>query len=278
MTVPNESSIETAAGSFRALTWAGRSSGETVLFLHGLTAVAEVWGPTIRHLAPGRTYVAIDQRGHGDSPHEGPFHVGEFVRDTRRVITALGGPVHLVGHSMGARVAILLAARHPGLLRSVAIVDIGVEASEANIRETATGIGAMPRTFANEAEALAFAFRRRAPDADGSAVFLARLKRDGKHLTWRGSPEAMIETVRKHRSRAYWDEWRRIDIPSLYVRGARSNEVSPEVYERMRSANPNVKFVEFNDVPHNVPLVAPERLAHELETFWPTTSIAGGSL
>ena len=267
MTQPVESFIETNAGRFRSLQW-GPAGGETVLFLHGLTAVAEVWGPAVANLSAGRNYVAVDQRGHGDSPHEGPYHVGRLVQDTRTIIKTLGGPVHLVGHSMGARVAIVLAARSPELLRSVAIVDIGVEASQKNIKETTEAIEQMPGSFANDEEAYAFAFRRRAPDDVAKAVFRARLKSANGRLVWRGSPEAMVSIVRSHRSRSYWKEWQAISIPSLYVRGARSNEVSAAIYEKMRSVNPGVRYVELEGIPHNVPLIAPERLAGELETLW----------
>lgn len=267
MTGPAQSFIPTSAGRFRALTW-GRPGGEPVLFLHGLTAVADVWGPTVSHLGPGRNYVAVDQRGHGDSPHEGPYDVGRFVADTESILRTVGAPVHLVGHSMGARIGILMAARLPHLLRSVAIVDIGVEASRANIRETSEAIEGMPASFANEDEAFAFAFRRRAPDRMGKAIFRARLKAEAGVLVWRGSPEAMVAIVRSHRARNYWKEWKAINLPALYVRGSRSNEVSPRVYGKMRQSNTSVRYTEFEDVPHNIPLIAPERLAAELEAFW----------
>ncbi len=268
MSGPADSFIETPAGRFRALTW-GDPRGETVLFLHGLTAVAEVWGPVVNLLSPDRHYVAIDQRGHGDSPHGGPYHAGRFVADTRQVIAALGGPVHLVGHSMGARVAILMAARTPRLLKSVAVVDIGVEASRQNIQETSHAIERMPASFPTEDDAFAFAFPRREPTATDRAVFRARLKQpDGRSLVWRGSPEAMVEIVHTHRTRNFWSDWRSMGVRALYVRGGRSNEVSPAIYEKMKRENPGVRYVEFDGVPHNVPLVAPDRLADELESFW----------
>lgn len=268
MKSPSESVIETHRGSFRALTWQNGAAGETVLFLHGLTAVAEVWGPTVTRLGPGRRFVAIDQRGHGGSPHEGPYTIGSFVRDTSSVIQALGAPVHVVGHSMGARVAIVTAARHPQLLRSVVVADIGVEASRRNIRETQEGIQRMPVSFADAEEASAFAFRNRTPGAEERAVFLSRLKAGPGGLVWRGSPEAMTRIVEAHRSRSYWEEWRDIATPAMFVHGGRSREVSQRIADRMRTANPAVEYVRFEDAPHNIPLAAPERLGAELERFW----------
>lgn len=265
---PSESFLDLPAGPFRALTWG--SGQETVLFLHGLTGVAEVWGPTVAHLATGRRYVALDQRGHGQSPRPSTgYGTGAFVRDTLAAIDRLGAPVHLVGHSMGARIAILVAVRHPAALRTVAIVDIGPEASKANIQATLAGVSSRPETFANEAEALAFAFRNREPAPGAAAMFLARLEPAGAgQLRWRSSREALEQTVRSHRGRGYWREWRSIRLPALFIHGGASNEVSVAVADRMRAANPSVRFERYASVGHNIPLIAPEQLAHSLGQFW----------
>lgn len=265
---PSESFLDLPAGSFRLLTWGDGPA--TVLFLHGLTAVADVWDPTVGHLAAKRRYVAIDQRGHGQSPRPpAGYGTGAFVRDTLAVIQRLGAPVHLVGHSMGARVAMLLAARHPSVLRSVAVVDIGPEASKANIEATVAGIGSRPEEFESEAEAISFAFRNRAPTPEAIALFLARLETaEGGRLRWRAPREALEQTVRSHRSRGYWHEWRRIEVPAVFIHGGASNEVSVAIADRMRAENPRVRFERYESVGHNIPLIAPERLARSLERFW----------
>jgi 2-(acetamidomethylene)succinate hydrolase len=265
---PVESFLDLPTGAFRALTWG--SGHETVLFLHGLSGIAEVWGPTVEHLAPHRRYVALDQRGHGRSPRPpGGYGPGAFVRDTLAAIDLLGRPVHLVGHSMGARIAMLVAARHPAVLRTAAIVDIGPEASKANIRATIAGVSSRPEEFENEADALAFAFRNRAPSPGAAAMFLARLESAGAgRLRWRSSREALEQTVRSHRSRSYWREWRSIRLPALFVHGGASNEVSVAVADRMRAANPGIRFERYDSVGHNIPLIAPERLAQSLERLW----------
>lgn len=267
---PSESFLVLPAGRFRALTWGDH--GETVLFLHGLTAIADVWAPTVSCLSASRRYVAIDQRGHGQSPQPPTgYGVGAFVADTLAAIKQLGAPVHLVGHSMGARVAMLLAARHPAVLRSAVIVDIGPDASMSNIRKTVDGISARPEEFAGEDEAVAFAFRHRPPTPESVALFLARLEtRPGGRLGWLASQSALIQTVRSHRSRGYWQDWRHIQLPSLYIHGGTSSEVSVAIADKMHAENPAVSFERYDGVGHNIPLIAPERLAGSLERFWET--------
>lgn len=272
MSEASVSFIEAGALRFRALTWG--AGGETVLLLHGLTAVAEVWSATVANLPQTRRYVAIDQRGHGQSsaPATG-YSASDMVSDTRAVIERLGGSVHLVGHSMGARVALVLAARHARLLRSVAIVDIGPEASKANISATVRGIQGRPERFASRQDALAFGFRNRKPTPEDERVFLARFEphADGS-LTWRASREALTACVTAQRSRNYWTDWRRISIPALYIHGGASNEVPYEIAEKMRRENPSVRFERFEGIGHNIPLIAPGELAASLERHWTAPS------
>jgi pimeloyl-ACP methyl ester carboxylesterase len=145
---PTPLAVASSLGTFRVLHW-GAVSGRAALLLHGLTGVAEVWGPTIDGLGREPRCYAMDQRGHGHSAKpEAGYAIGDYVGDALRVIDALQlAPVDLVGHSMGARVAMVLAARHPDVLRSVAIVDIGPEAWEANHEQTVAAIERMPASF-----------------------------------------------------------------------------------------------------------------------------------
>ena len=269
---PAESFLELPVGRFRTLLWG--SGDETVLFLHGLTGVAEVWQPTVAALPRGRRYIALDQRGHGQSPHTpGHYSATDMARDVREVIRLIGAPVHLVGHSMGARVAIVVAARYPALLRSLSVIDIGPEASARNIEETVQGISRRPVRFASKEAALAFGFRTRVPTESDKRILLARLRPEADGgLSWRSSREALIECVTAQRSRNYWAEWRRISVPTLFVHGGASNEVSTSIADRIVAENRSVRFERFEGLGHNIPLLAPEQLAAVLYAHWTSTS------
>jgi pimeloyl-ACP methyl ester carboxylesterase len=278
--VTDPSVIEAAgrAGAFRLLVWPG--DDPPVLFLHGLTGVAEVWGPTVAALGDScpRAF-AMDQRGHGHSPQPAAgYEIGRFVDDVVDMAAALGlPPFHLVGHSMGARVAMAFAARHGSRLRSVAIVDIGPEAWRANWEDTVAAFDRMPASFATLDEAVGGAARTRGRDSADAALDTAHLasiararwrQRADGDWEWLASREALKQAVRSHRSRNFWAEWRAIDVPALLVRGGTSNELRQAIADRMRRENPRVRFVQFDGVGHNVPLIAPTMLAQALLAFW----------
>src|SRR5437762_8640762 len=149
MTDATARNLALPAGEFRVLKWPGIEP--PVVFLHGLTGVAEVWGPTVAALEPRRHCFAFDQRGHGHSPKPATgYGVAAFVADLLDGLHALGlDRPHLVGHSMGARVAFVAAARHPASFRSVAIVDIGPEQWRTNLQSTVAAVGRISLLYPN---------------------------------------------------------------------------------------------------------------------------------
>jgi pimeloyl-ACP methyl ester carboxylesterase len=73
--------------------------------------------------APLHVY-AVDLRGHGHTADvEGPFTYEALAQDTIQFLEAVvGGPAHLVGHSVGAGVALHVALRRPDLVRRLVLV------------------------------------------------------------------------------------------------------------------------------------------------------------
>lgn len=272
MSKPTGRIVVTPRGPFRVLYWAGRS-GPPVLLLHGLTATADAWRATIRALGdelPPR--FAIDLRGHGQShaPDGDDYSAATMAKDVVAVMAALGlDRPHLAGHSMGARIAMVAAARMPGEFRSVSIVDIGPERWTANWRETVAAIDRMAPWFADEESAVAALSRGRELSTDAHAALSGRFQpAPGGGVAWRGSREGWKAAVIAQRSRDFWREWERITIPALLVRGGTSTELRAATAEEMRKRNARVAFEEFEGIGHNIPAIAPARLGASLQRFW----------
>lgn len=106
-------------------------AGEPVVLLHGsgpgVSARAN-WGRTLEAVAAmGYRAIAPDFVGFGDSDRpEGHVYSSEsWAASIADFIAALGlGPVHLVGNSMGGRIALTLAARSPELVRSLTLMGV----------------------------------------------------------------------------------------------------------------------------------------------------------
>jgi pimeloyl-ACP methyl ester carboxylesterase len=98
--------------------------GLPLIFLHYWGGSRRTWIPVLQRLDPGQGFVAYDQRGWGDSTSvPGPYDLDRLADDAEHVIDALGHPRFvLVGHSMGGKVAQLLAARKPEGLAGMVLV------------------------------------------------------------------------------------------------------------------------------------------------------------
>jgi N-formylmaleamate deformylase len=96
-----------------------------LVLLHGITDNGLCWNRTALMLEPDFDVVMIDARGHGlsDAPETG-YDYEQQARDVQAVIEQLGlQPTIVMGHSMGAHTAAVLAARYPHLVKSLILED-----------------------------------------------------------------------------------------------------------------------------------------------------------
>jgi pimeloyl-ACP methyl ester carboxylesterase len=83
------------------------------------------WTTVGQELSAGRRVFALDLRNHGMSPHADSMTYEEMARDVARWLDAQGLPqAELLGHSMGGKVAMVLACRQPARVSRLVVVDI----------------------------------------------------------------------------------------------------------------------------------------------------------
>jgi 3-oxoadipate enol-lactonase len=96
-------------------------TGAPVLIIAGLASDVTDHASMIRELSQHYRVIAFDNRGVGrsDKP-DGAYSIDMMADDTAGLLCALGvGPVHVLGISMGGRIAVALALRHPELVKSL---------------------------------------------------------------------------------------------------------------------------------------------------------------
>lgn len=248
------------------------SGQPVVLFLHGITANRRVWDPVVEKLSHRFSCVAVDQRGHGlsDKPETGYSHI-EFSDDIRKLAEYLSpaSGVVVVGHSLGARNAIVAAARFPAIVRGIVAIDFVpfIEPEVFDRLEQRVIDGG--REFSSLEEVQAY-LRARYVNIPDDAV--ARRATYGYHTSASGglvpmaSPVAMAETVGGLRADlepylAY------VDVPAVLVRGAESTLVSEQAFAKACSVNDRVSSVVIDGADHYVPEEAPDEIAHLVESF-----------
>lgn len=135
-----------AVGRFRVtvdLAFNAYGAGRPVVILHGLFGSKRNWSAIARQLAEAFQVFTVDLRNHGESPWDDRHEYPAMAADVASFIDRqVGGPVTLIGHSMGGKVAMLLALTRPDLVERLLVVDI----SPARSRGTPIGyVHAMQR-------------------------------------------------------------------------------------------------------------------------------------
>ncbi len=96
-----------------------------LVLLHGLLGSSRNWLTAGADLAADHHVFALDLRNHGRSPHTATMSYPEMSDDLLRWLDARAlGPVTLLGHSLGGKVAMLTACREPQRLQRLVVVDI----------------------------------------------------------------------------------------------------------------------------------------------------------
>jgi pimeloyl-ACP methyl ester carboxylesterase len=113
-------------GGVRA--WYGeRGTGDPLVLMHGGVSDSRFFEQNVGPLSERFHVYTHDRRGHGRSPDvEGPMSFEADADDTVALLEeVIGGSAHLVGHSNGAFVALLVALRRPDLVRRLVMVSGG---------------------------------------------------------------------------------------------------------------------------------------------------------
>jgi len=109
--------------------------GDPLVLIHGGAVDGRFFDRNVGELAEHFRVLRVDLWGHGRSPdRQGPFSLDSFATDVAEVIErAAGGSAHVLGHSIGAAVALQLALRRPDVVRSLIVMSGGYDVSAEEV-------------------------------------------------------------------------------------------------------------------------------------------------
>lgn len=250
------------------LAYEASGAGPPVTFLHGFTQSRAMWDEVVRELEPRWTLVLPDLRGHGDTEVKagGAYTLDACLGDLSALWSELGHErSHVVGYSMGGRLALRLAAKRPGRLLSLVTISarpgLDEPARSIRIEDDRKLAAAIERHgmewFVEHWEALPMfsGIARRGPDF--SAAMRERRRRNRAWelaASLRGMGAGATPPLR--------DELRGLRAPALFVAGA---EDAPYAEAALRLAELTGGRAEvLPDTGHNVAAERPRELARVL--------------
>lgn len=221
-----EFDLELPSGRLHAARAGG--DGPVVLCLPGLSANLRGFDLVAGHLATlGFRVVAVDLRGRGRSEETGPGTYGwpAHAADAAAIGKALGSrPVAVVGWSMGAYVALQLAALEPDLLSRVVLIDACGPASpeaEGLIRLALDRLGAVYPSLERYIELIRTVGVFTPWDALWERYFAYELEAVEGGVRARTSRAAVLEDFEYGSTHDPRELWPALPVPSLLVRASR---------------------------------------------------------
>jgi pimeloyl-ACP methyl ester carboxylesterase len=259
----------------------GPASGARVLALHGWLDNAASFDQLAPRL-PGLRVVALDLPGHGLSDREPAGSVYAFVDLVAQVhfaVRALGWSRYsLLGHSLGASIAAMLAGIVPDAVERLALIEGLGPLSEApqhaperfakSLRDQEDKHGRAPPVHADVDAALSRLGSSLARMSESSArTLLSRgLVATEGGVTWRSDPRLRLPSRTRMVEEQVLAFLAAIRCPALLVRASRGFPPNDEQYARRIATVPGLRVVEL-DAGHHVHLDDPELVAAHVGPF-----------
>jgi pimeloyl-ACP methyl ester carboxylesterase len=249
----------------------GTAGRPPILCIHGGAAHAHWFDFFAPGFATDFHVRALDLRGHGDSQWMNPpaYTYEVYVSDLAQVVAKLDlQNFILLGHSMGGLVSLLYAATHPGHARALIIVDSTLRMPEdrvAALRE----VGSRPGSSYTTRDEFLQRYRLRPAGTTAAPEIIRHLaERGGRQLadgSWRHKFDRNVYAQRNSFDGIPY--WSQISIPSLLVKGSRSNRVREELFAEAKARCPHLQLAEVPHSDHHVFLDNPPGFERVVKAF-----------
>jgi pimeloyl-ACP methyl ester carboxylesterase len=245
-------------------------SGSRVVFCHGLFGQGKNWSAIGKALAEDHRVMLVDMPDHGQSPWSERFG---YLAAADQVAELLSeeDPVALVGHSMGGKVSMLVALRHPELVERLVVVDVAPVPYDhaAEFDGYITAMRAIDLATLERRADADEALQEAVPDPMVRGFLLQSLRREEDQWRWLLNLELLGRDLD---SITDWPEDRLVGTAPyhgrvLWVGGALSRYVAPEHVAAMDRWFPRNRRVTVKDAGHWVHSEQPQVFIEVLRRF-----------
>lgn len=241
--------------------WGASDDPRVLLCVHGLTRNGRDFDALAEAMSAHYRVVCPDVVGRGRSSHlrdPAGYGIAQYVADMVTLIARLNvDSVHWVGTSMGGLIGMALAAQEGSPIRKLVLNDVGPLITVDALQRIATYVGTDP-DWATFDEALAYVKAISAPFGNLSEAQWYHLtetsvmQRSDGRWAFRYDPR-IAEPFRAafvDQDIDLWPLYQQIGCPTQVIRGAQSDLLTRDTWQRMGSCGPQAKLAEIEGVGH----------------------------
>ncbi len=217
--------------------------GFPILIMHGLLGSLDNWQSVAKSLAEENMVITIDLRNHGRSMHSPVFNYQAMVDDVFAFLEEQHiFRTHVLGHSMGGKVAMYFALQNADFVEKLIVADIAPIQYIAHHEDVFKGLSAVPLPSIQsrqEAETILAAYLKE----ESVIQFLMKglYRKDDNQFSWRFNLNDIItnyENILSFESK----DGAIFEGQTLFIRGEKSNYIQDKYRSQMLKIFPNMQL------------------------------------
>jgi pimeloyl-ACP methyl ester carboxylesterase len=246
-----------------------KGAGPPVILIHGLGGSKRLWSRVVSDLAESFTVVTYDLRGSGDTSESRPeeeLSLAVWAEDLAGLVDRLGveRPA-LVGHSLGASIALKYTLSHPADVSALVLMGADPELSRLapRMEKVVELIGRVGME-----EWVAEHWSKNTPFAAESLARTPEILDEYRAMVLGNAPGAYTRTcLAIARTESLTGQLSQVVRPALVISGTADDRTLPEAGRELASALADASYVELEGVGHTMPLEAPAQVSTAIRRF-----------
>lgn len=272
--------------AFHYIDWGGE--GPVAHIAHATGFCAATYTPLAERLRPYLKILGMDDRGHGSTQAEAvPRDLRDwnvFSEDLAHLFRHVGEPVIAIGHSRGGVASLLVAVRHPELVRALVLIDPTIlpfswmwwwylaKKTGLSKRVPIAARAAKRKRAWPDRETVQRAYKAKEPFFRWQPGFLEGYLADGVKENAKGRAVLSCDPAWESRCFAVCphDVWRyvpRLRLPTLVLYGTDSDTFLAPAVKRFKRKVPDAMVLAFQGATHFVPMERPGECAEAVVAF-----------
>jgi esterase len=216
--------------------------GSPLFILHGLFGSSDNWQTLGKAFAKEHEVFFVDQRNHGRSPHSEDFNYNLMVDDFLELIDDLAiARANIIGHSMGGKTAIAVAANHPERIDKLVVGDISHVQYPHHHEDVLAGLDSIDLDVIRSRGQADQIMKEHVESFTVRQFLLKNLYWivKGKKLGWRMNVDVLIDNLDRIIEEIPFDT---IETETLFIRGELSNYIPESDFAEIHQKFPNSKI------------------------------------
>ena len=241
--------------------------GQALLILHGYLGMSDNWKALGNDFAKNFEVHLVDQRNHGRSFHSDDFDYELLVEDVHNYIQHYKlESVHLLGHSMGGKVAMLFAVTYPEFVNKLIVADISPKFYKPHHQQILAGLTAVNFSIYNTRKKVEEVLKMYIPEKEVVQFLL-------KNVYWRTKDTLgfrfNLQSLTENNSEVgeALPSFTYFDGDTLFLKGERSNYIIAEDIPLITTHFSKSKIITVKNAGHWLHAENPTQFFDEVVSF-----------